>query len=92
MSSIENLVLVSAESQSSKEESSSIYGSETGFTSSKTDNGASSEGSNGTIEDAFPDYGLRNVERSGCGKCISESNELDPHRVDANGSIYHGKL
>ncbi|KAK9286926.1 hypothetical protein L1049_015334 [Liquidambar formosana] len=65
MSSKENLALVSAESQSSKEESSPICGSETGFTSSKTHNGASSESSNGTIDDAFPDYGLRNVERSG---------------------------
>ncbi|KAK9273373.1 hypothetical protein L1049_018183 [Liquidambar formosana] len=83
MSSLENLAPVSAESQSSKE-SSSIFGSETGFTGSKTDNGASSESSNDTIQDAFGNYGLRNVERSSRGKCLSESSELDPQRVDAN--------
>ncbi|KAF8400571.1 hypothetical protein HHK36_013870 [Tetracentron sinense] len=72
--------------QSSTKESSSILGSETKCSRSKTENGASSDSSNGTIEDTAIEFGSKSVETSKSGKYLSESKELVLHPVNADSS------
>ncbi|CAK9171984.1 unnamed protein product [Ilex paraguariensis] len=74
ISSLENLPPVSDESWSSIAET-SIFGSETGVTSSKTESGDSSEISDGTIDHASVEYGLRNAESNSHETCLSNSKE-----------------
>ncbi|KAF8407195.1 hypothetical protein HHK36_006322 [Tetracentron sinense] len=79
---------VNDQCKSSREESSSIFGSETECSSSITENGASSQSSSNTIENNSIEYGSRSIETSNVGKCLSESKELVPRQLNAIGSYW----
>ncbi|KAI8020729.1 E3 ubiquitin-protein ligase RNF12-B [Camellia lanceoleosa] len=83
-SSVENLAPVKDELRSSRTESSSILSSESEVSGSKTEVGASSEGSTGSFEDNFAEYCVRDIEASNTSKCLLESKESVSNLVNAN--------
>ncbi|GMP62208.1 hypothetical protein CsSME_00024394 [Camellia sinensis var. sinensis] len=83
-SSVENLTPVNDELRSSRTESSSILSSESEVSGSKTEVGASSEGSTGSFEDNFAEYCVRNIEASNTSKCLLDSKESVSNLVNAN--------
>lgn len=68
-----------------KEESSSNCTSETEFSSSSPNSGASSESSHGTVVKSS-EFGLRNLETCSSGKCLSKNDGLLPHHVSAHST------
>ncbi|XP_030966457.1 uncharacterized protein LOC115987126 [Quercus lobata] len=68
------------------EQPSSNCTSETGFSSSSPDSGASSEVIRGTVVKSSAEFGLINLETCSSGKCLSENDGLLPHQASAQGT------
>ena len=66
------------------EQLSSNCTSETGFSSSSPDSGASSEGVHGIVVTSSAEFGLINLETCSNGKCLSEDDGLLSHQTSAH--------
>ncbi|KAK9269355.1 hypothetical protein L1049_001126 [Liquidambar formosana] len=90
VNSVERCDPIVDEVQIPTKESPLISGAGTGFTSPRTEAGASSESSISASEYTFVEDGLRMVETSNWDKCLSKSKELaPPHQLSADYS--HGE-